>query len=794
MTRGRSSLTAGMALALVAAATTWVAMCSWRGFTADPSEFLTPLLMIGLVVAVSGALCRGRLPGAAVFAVQVLLGAMVASWQVAGTPLPVGGGWGELMDAFDAAVDSANTYAAPVPHTVPPVHPLLIFGGLGAMLLVDLLACTLRRIPLSGLVLLLVYSVPVGLLEGGVGWGIFLLTAVGFLMMLFLHESVQISRWGRPLGPETTDRDITVFGSSATMRTSAGKIGGVATALAVVVPIALPSVSLELLDFGLGKGGDAEINIVNPVADMRRDLKRGPDRPLLTVRTDDPDPRYLRIAVLNRFSDNEWSNGNRDVPTANRPDGPLPLPPGLDPNIPVKRYDYDVQANDDFVSKWLPVQPLVAAVVAPGDWRYDESTMDFIASDDDLTTQGLEYTMRSIVPDYDARALAAANPSTGDDVDEELLELPAGISPQVRALAQGVTEDAPTLYQKAVALQDWFREKGGFEYDLQRAPEGNGVEDLESFLAEDGGRVGYCEQFASAMAVMARMLGIPARVAIGFLKPDPLGGNAYEYSTHDLHAWPELYFEGAGWVLFEPTPAERASEVPEYTTQHVPVRNPSGGPSGPDETEGGSRSVQPSGRLIEPQPSSTEERDGPAQAGFPWVRLGVGLALLLLLAAAVVTPRVLRRRRREDRLAGGPEEAWEELWATATDLRLDWPAGRSPRQTRNWMVSQFGAPGLVDEVQRPQRGPRVAPEAVAALDRIVAELELLRYSQRETAAPGALEDDVVTCVEALRAGVVPRERRRAQWWPRSVLRQRPRAATAAEDHEAVRAGEVMEHI
>jgi hypothetical protein len=363
----------------------------------------------------------------------------------------------------------------------------------------------------------------------------------------------------------------------------------------------------------------------------------------------------------------------------------------------------------------------------------------------------------------------------------------------VRALAEGVTRDAPTNFQKAVALQTFFRETGGFRYDLNAAPEGNGVDDLESFLDENDGRVGYCEQFASAMAVMARMLDIPARVAVGFLSPEARGGGTYEYSTHDLHAWPELYFEGAGWVRFEPTPADRAPEPPDYTRETVPVQNPSFDPTNPTPSAGESETIAPSGRLIEPQPSSTEERDAVDQGGFPWFRTLGGVGGLLIAGAALVTPRLVRRSRREHRLEGGPEQAWEELWATATDLRLPWPEGRSPRQTRLWLTGQFGAPGKIDQVQRPQRGIRVAPEAVAALDRIVAELELLRYSRRGSEQGGALRDDVLRCVEALQAGVVPRVRRRAAWWPRSVLR-RPRVTAPGQVREQARFGGVVEHI
>ena len=126
-------------------------------------------------------------------------------------------------------------------------------------------------------------------------------------------------------------------------------------------------------------------------------------------------------------------------------------------------------------------------------------------------------------------------------------------------------------YEAALLLQAFFREN--FEYDLEQAPEGIGGNAFETFLSDTapGGRTGYCEQFASAMAVMARMVSIPARVAIGFLAPEDLGNGNFEYSSYDLHAWPELYFEDAGWVRFEPTPSGRAEAAPDYSTVPVDV-------------------------------------------------------------------------------------------------------------------------------------------------------------------------------------------------------------------------------
>ena len=129
----------------------------------------------------------------------------------------------------------------------------------------------------------------------------------------------------------------------------------------------------------------------------------------------------------------------------------------------------------------------------------------------------------------------------------------------VVAAAQEVAGDAATSWDRALALQNWFRTSGGFVYS-EEAPveggyDGSGLDVLGEFLDQ---RSGYCVHFASAMAVMSRLLGIPARVAVGFQPgtPETLddGTVRWTVTTHDLHAWPELYFEGVGWLRFEPTP------------------------------------------------------------------------------------------------------------------------------------------------------------------------------------------------------------------------------------------------
>jgi transglutaminase-like putative cysteine protease len=528
------------------------------------------------------------------------------------------------------------------------------------------------------------------------------------------------------------------------------------------------------------------------MTDLRRDLLRGDDVPLLRVTTDDPDPTYVRIAALNRFNDNEWSTGDRDIPVDQRADGPVPLL-GIDRSVPRTLYDYDATAMSQFQSRWLPTQTLISRVSAAGDWRYDVETLDFLSADEDLDTAGLSYTFTRVELDLDAETLASS-PSSAAEVDSSYRDLPTDLPALVDNLATEVTRDFPTRYEKAVALQDWFREDGGFEYSLDTAAPGNGPDALTTFLTEGGnGRVGYCEQFASAMAAMARSLGIPARVAVGFLEPQQVGPRTYEYSSNDMHAWPELFFSGAGWVRFEPTPSDRAGTVPTYTTQTLP-QQPEGDPSASASVPQGQQpSLGQDPRLDEG--ALPENQSGGGDGGFPWAPVLGGLAGGLVVVLLLLLPRTVRRRQSSRRLSGAPEPAWEELEAMARDLGVPWPSGRSPRQTRDRLVDHLGPTQHDPEVERPRRGADVSPDGVAALDRLVLAVERLRYSRgRDSGDPEAVVTDARTVLTALHGGADDSARRRARWWPASVLPwRRRRDALAAEEPELV-SGSLVDHV
>lgn len=127
------------------------------------------------------------------------------------------------------------------------------------------------------------------------------------------------------------------------------------------------------------------------------------------------------------------------------------------------------------------------------------------------------------------------------------------ITPKIKALANQITEDYDTMYEKLVAIENYLKKSNVLEYSLSNVPYLNQDADfVEQFLFES--YLGYCEHFATTMVVMAQSLGFPARYAKGFSKGSHNNGIT-TIRNSDAHVWPEVYFEKYGWIPFEPTPS-----------------------------------------------------------------------------------------------------------------------------------------------------------------------------------------------------------------------------------------------
>lgn len=199
-------------------------------------------------------------------------------------------------------------------------------------------------------------------------------------------------------------------------------------------------------------------------------------------------------------------------------------------------------------------------------------------------------------------------------------DIPAIVGETARAVTAGATDD----YERAQLLQDFFRDRDEFSYDLDTGY-GYGYQAMAQFLEE---RRGFCQHFAATMAMMARTLGIPSRVVVGFLEPERNTGDEFVFTSDNVHSWPELYFEGVGWVRFEPTQGIGAPypQWAERTAVPTVPTLPTNVPTGPVESTEPKPTVDPK-QAASPLPATAlVTGDSPCRRGG-WCRLGAGVVV-----------------------------------------------------------------------------------------------------------------------------------------------------------------------
>ncbi len=764
MTRTRS-----LPVVALAAAASYTTLLSWSRLAEHSASYLVPLFWLTLLVAALGVGLRAlHLPRWLVpllqalglaWAVALIVAPLDALGGVVPTPASVTGVFSALNDAGVAA----QQWAAPIPADVTDFAPLMIVTGALVIWLVDALACTVRNVPLAGLPLLAAFTAPVSLVDG-VSWLTFVLASGSFAFLMVADQAERLAPWGRGAtagqtsgpgglptssGTRVSDNQPHRVSMSALVP-AAATIGAIGIGAAAFAPVLIPE-GLALFDGnGNGNGKGDGVTITNPLIDLRRDLTRGVDEPLLILETDQPDPSYYRLTALEKFDGTAWRPGDRRIPESQRATGDLTPPPGLAPGTPQTPFTAQVTVTAGLHSVWLPAPYPPTSLEAPGDWRYDQTTLDVLNAEEEPTQGGLVYDLAGLDVEPTAEQLVNSGlPPTDIEVNDT--KLPTTMPAYIEKLAQQVTQGATSPFERAVRLQNWFRRDGGFTYTLDRAT-GSGLDQLAKFLGTGpGSRRGYCEQFASAMALMARTLGLPARVAVGFLEPDRASNGRYVFSSYDLHAWPEIYFAGAGWTKFEPTPGDRpSSQPPSYTLGTVPQ---------PTEAPSPTASASPG----DPEPTkptaapTSRDANAAADAGSSvgiWLAGAAGVLVLVGLVLAPRTGRSLARRRRwsDGSAAERVEAAWAEVRCTALDLGLGWDDGATLRRRARGLLPALGGD----------------PAAATALEGLVLLLERARYSRAGVADAGAAVERSQVVVAALLAASSPWQRRRATWLPRSL--------------------------
>jgi len=338
---------------------------------------------------------------------------------------------------------------------------------------------------------------------------------------------------------------------------------------------------------------------------------------------------------------------------------------------------------DDYSGVWVPGPEDVQQITFDGDRAEDLRRSGFhnSATGTTVVTAGLKkgdtYVIDGVFPKTPTDEQLGDTPI----VKMKLPEL-HNVPDELSTLAAETVTDAETPIAQVRALETYLSKSGFFSHGLgsqsHLSRAGHTAERIATLIGGDQ-MVGDDEQYAVTMALMARAIGIPARVAMGYYpKKDDGDGGVFKATGDDVHAWVEVNFTGYGWLPFDPTPPE--DQVPQ--DQNTKPR------------------VDPKPQVLQPPPPPQEpvdlpptvpddreaEDDTPNILGIIGLILAIGgvslLALLILSSPFIVIgawKAAKRRRRRNadtapDRISGG----WDEL----TDRAIDYGARLTPGATR----------------------------------------------------------------------------------------------------------------
>lgn len=545
----------------------------------------------------------------------------------------------------------------------------------------------------------------------------------GYLLVLLVATTFGASRGGRP------DQ---VAGFHAWRSVVALVVGGIVVGLA--------SATANMLPMGpkqpwLEAGSETPIQLSDPTVSLAENLRRPAEEEVLRYRTDSGNPIYLRTTALTRLTVDGAQLTPMQLTTAGLPE------PSSDAFV-----EEETRVTMRFPSEYLPAPFAPTSYRADGRWAFDPDTLSIVATGEDRSeqTSDLEYRVTSAIPAPAAEAVDAAT-AAADPAGQLTSQVPDGLDPAVAQLTAEVVAGATTDGEKAQAIQSFLRSES-FAYSLD-APDSTELDAISSFLLES--RSGYCIHFAAAMTTMARIEGIPARMAVGFT-PGTADGDDYVVTTHNLHTWPELYFEDLGWVPFEPT--KSVASPPPWTDADAPSDD-SASPSPEPSTPSATPSVQPPSPEPSPSPSAAPDEDEPVEgessSGW-WFLLSV-----LLLAGVPWGLRTLQRRWRLRPGLGAQEAAegaWSEVRALYRDFRLPWDDS-SPLLA-------------LDVLTR-----RLRPETAERLRELAEVVEKTRYA-RSGVEHGSLADDVLAIRQDLLQHRPGADQVRALFLPASLVPRR----------------------
>ena len=605
--------------------------------------FLGDLVTV-IVVGHLAGLALWRVPLAAALpaqlAVTVWICGAVAYWDTYTVGVPTGAAW-ELVDA-DLRFASEQFSDAVAPVVYAGGWTALAVIGIGtAVLLADLFAfragARFEALVPGGVLFVIV---------GALGDGRDQLRTTGVMIV------AAVAAVGALRALQRRPARI-VIGSAAPRRArlvaGALTLGAVTAVAAGLVGPRLPGAASEpVYDTS---GGSSDITrIESPLVDIRSRLVNQSPNEMFRVEANAPS--YWRVATLSEFDGSRWKLDRSPLEST-----------GELPNVSSRRLRIEQQITIGALRGQL-VPAAAEPVEARGrELRWSERNATLLVANEHGLAEGDRLVIESVAPRFFPQQLDLSTVSEPPGGGRYLI-LPENLSGSTGELAATVTAGVSTPYQQALALQDWFRSE--FDYSLE-VQAGHGSNAIESFLRL---RVGYCEQFAGTYAAMARTLGLPSRVAVGYTPGtyDEATGT-YSVAGRNAHAWPELWFDDLGWVAFEPTPGRGAPGNERYTgvaPEQDTGAGPGGEPPGGGSSNGTPTTTAPAPVTAAADPSPGDQAvpnlpDDPTAGSTPVAAGGTGdgggpdlaristpvVIVAILIGIVAVAPAIIRRLRKQ---------------------------------------------------------------------------------------------------------------------------------------------------
>lgn len=270
---------------------------------------------------------------------------------------------------------------------------------------------------------------------------------------------------------------------------------------------------------------------------------------------------HWRGVALANFDGREWWSAHDRSPLQRQADGSFDIPSVRNSRVPGWLQSDNAAPGQNLIRYRVLMEPISTNVFFLAPWarrvrgEYQSIWVDSASAVFDLDGRRpiSRYEAESDISMPPAENLRTAGSNYPSHIVPKYLQLPSELDPRIGRLAEQITTSASNNFDRATALERYLKTHYGYTLQMSRSP----VRDpIANFLFER--KQGHCEYFASSMAVMLRMLGIPSRVVNGFRSDEfnDLTGN-YVVRAKDAHAWVEAYFPGYGWQTFDPTPAGR---------------------------------------------------------------------------------------------------------------------------------------------------------------------------------------------------------------------------------------------